>query len=139
MCYLKVLSVPWNCQGYGAGAPQSCVYPDIGRGIYLFCSASMGLGGKERPLMLWILSPLCEFALGNIYPPLANYIRLTVAFLKLVGVCILKIFLKCFSILQQLISREIRLVIPKLQVDAAKDLSLYHQLVTPATGHIWHL
>lgn len=95
--------------------------------------------------MLWILPLLCEFTLGNIYPPLANYIRLTGAFLKLVGVyilvgvCILKIFLKCFSILQQLISREIRLVIPKLQVDAAEDLSLYHQLVTPATGHIWHL
>lgn len=105
----------------------------------------MGPGGKERPLMLWILPLLCEFALRSIYPPLANYIRLTGALLKLVGVCILvgvyilKIFLKCFSILQQLISREIRLVIPKLQVDAAKDLSLYHQLVTPATGHIWHL
>lgn len=95
--------------------------------------------------MLWIIPLLCKFALGNIYPPLANYVRLTGAFLKLVGVyilvgvCTLKIFLKCFSILQQLVSREIRLVIPKLQVDAAEDLSLYHQLVTPATGHIWHL
>lgn len=57
----------------------------------------------------------------------------------MVGVRILKIFQKCFSNLQELVSREIRLVIPKLQVDAAKDLSLCHQLVTPATGHIWHL
>lgn len=73
------------------------------------------------------------------YPPLSNDFGFVEAFLKLVGVCILKISPKCTSSPQELAYQEIRLVIPKLQVDAAKGFCLYHQLVTPATGHIRHL
>lgn len=73
------------------------------------------------------------------YPPLANDFGFVGAFLKLVGVCILKISPECTSNPQELAYQEIRLVIPKLQVDAAKGFCLYHQLVTPATGHIRHL